>query len=332
MPAPTATFVVLATLAAVLATSAVAKLRDPRASEDAFVSLRVPSFVPRRTAARTVPWVEAGLALLLVLAPSPVLVVVAALVALLVLAYTGLVARALTFDAPVDCACFGALGSQRVDAVTVARNLVLLALVVAATWLATRGASLPGSLRALDADGWWTVLAATAAVVVAMTIVGLPGDSTGAAEQVGVGEVLDYERRPIPYGVLARPDATSATLAELASTQARLLVVLSPHCGPCVRTAEKLDAWAERLAPAVGVVAVYPETWQPDASFAHAEELAMVEPDANVRRVFSVGTPGAVLLGADGLLAGGPVAGEGSIERFVEEIIASVADQPNPTG
>jgi len=315
--APTASLIVLLTLAAVLATSAVAKLRDPLAFEDAFVSLRVPPLVPRRAASRVVPWVEAALAALLLLSPGPLLAVVASLVVALMGVYTWLVARALTFDTPVDCACFGTLGSDVVGRVTLLRNVLLLGSALVAVGVGASGGSAPEAVSHLAARDWWTVVAAFAAVVVALTIVGRPGsDSTAVGEPA-----LDYDRRPIPYGVLTMPDDTPVTLAELASTQARLLVVLNPHCGPCVRTAERLDDWAARLEPAVGVVAVHPEA---ALDLPHTTVLATVEPDHNVRRIFSVGAPGAVLLGADGLMAGGPVAGEGSVGRFVEEILGEL--------
>jgi thiol-disulfide isomerase/thioredoxin len=317
--APTASLLVLLTLATVLAVSAAAKLRDPLAFEDAFVALRVPSFVPRRATSRVVPWVEAALAALLLVAPSLLLVVVTAAVVILMAAYTGLVARALTFEEPVDCACFGSLGSHTVSRLTLARNVLLLGLADTAVWVGLSDGSAADAAADLRGDDWWTLVAALVAVVVAVTIVG--GRSTVAAAHTGEPE-LDYERRPIPYGVLAMPDGTTTTLAELAATQARLLVVLNPHCGPCVRTAEKLDAWADRLGPAVGVVAVHPEV---GLDLPHREVLTAVEPAHNVRRVFSVGAPGAVLLGADGLMAGGPVAGAGDVERFVQEVIVELA-------
>jgi hypothetical protein len=314
--APTASLLVLLVLASVLAVSAVAKLRDPDAFEDAFVSLRVPAFVPRRAASRLVPWAEATLAVLLLVSPSGPLVVVAALVAATMATYSWLIARALTFDTPVDCACFGSLGSHTVGRATLARNVLLLVLSGIAVWIATAGGSAPQAIVDLEAGDWWALAAAAAAVAIAVTIVGRADDG----ESVGAPE-LDYERQPIPYGVLTLPDGTSTTLAELASTQARLLVVLNAHCGACVRTAEKLDGWSEQLEPAVGIVAVHPET---GLNLPHQRVLAAIEPEHNVRRIFSVGAPGAVLLGADGLMAGGPVAGAGDVERFVEEILSEL--------
>lgn len=324
--APVAAVLVALTLAAVLATSGAAKLRDRVATRDAFDALRVPGVVPKDAAAASLPWGELALAALLLLAPAPLLALVAVAVLVLMLAYTVLIARALGFDEPVTCSCFGSLGRHDVDRTTLARNLLLTLLAAALTWFAFAGGSVPAAAVDLDTGEWWALLAAAAAAAVAVLVVGAPSPSGGPPE----GALLDYERQAIPYGVLALPDGRTSSLVELASTQARLLVVLSPGCGPCVRTAERADDWAARLAPAVGVLAVYPDVASAAAP-QHAPELATSEPDLNLRRVFSISsTPAAVLLGADGYLAGGPVAGEDAVAEFVEDVLSVLADEPSP--
>ena len=324
--APVAAILVALTLAAVLATSGVAKLRDRVATRDAFDALRVPGVVPKDAAAASLPWVELALAALLLVTPAPLLPPVAVAVLVLMVAYTALIARALGFDEPVTCSCFGSIGRHDVDRTTLARNLLLTLLAAALTWFAIAGGSVPAAAVDLDTGGWRALLAAAAAATVAVLVVGAPS-SSGAAPG---GELLDYERQAIPYGVLALPDGRTSSLVELASTQARLLVVLSPGCGPCVRTAEHLDDWAARLAPAVGLLAVYPDVASAAAAPQHARELSASEPELNVRRVFSAGTPSAVLLGADGYLAGGPVAGEDAVAEFVEDVLSVLADEPSP--
>ncbi|NYE35775.1 putative membrane protein YphA (DoxX/SURF4 family)/thiol-disulfide isomerase/thioredoxin [Nocardioides cavernae] len=323
--APVALLVVVLTLAVVLLTSGLAKLRDRQATRDAFDALRVPDVVPAGPAATALPWVEVALAALLLVAPAPWLVPVAVVVLLLMLAYAALVVRALGFDEPVACACFGSLGRHEVGRTTVARNVLLSLLSAVTLWWAATGGSAPGAAGGLDVRGWATLLACAAAVTVAVLVAGRGADSADDAEP------LDYERQPTPYGVVERADGRTVTLAELTATQARLLVVLKPGCGPCVRTAEKLDGWAARLGPAVGVVAVYPDQPSAVGQTQHDADLAVVEPELNIRRVFSVGQPAAVLLGADGYLAGGPVAGEGSVARFVDDVLEAVSEQPSPS-
>ena len=308
--------VVLATLAGLLALSGVAKLRDPRATRDALDALRVPAVLPRDLTARVLPWLEIVLALLL-LAPSPVLVWAAAVVVVLMLVYTGLVARALGFDEPVTCACFGALGRHHVDRLTLVRNVLLSALGGVTVWFALAGGSAARALADGGGDAVATLLAAAAAVAVAVLVAGREPTEEPPADG-------DYERRPIPYGVVRDHDGRTATLAELAASQARLLVLLSPGCSPCVRTAGHLDDWAERLAPVVGVLAVYSRESGGGDDLGHSPDLSTVEPDLNVRRVLGVGSPSAVLLGADGLLAGGPVSGEDAVARFVEDVLTEI--------
>jgi len=324
--APVAALVAVLTLVAVLLTSGVAKLRDRRATRDAFTALRVPRLVPLDVAAPALPWVEVCAAALLVVAPSAWLVPVAVVVLLLMLAYAALVARALTFDEPVTCSCFGSIGRHEVDSATLARNVLLSALAAGVVWFALAGGSVPSAVGALDGAGWWSLAAAAAAATVAVLVVGAaPRTGTTAPSDE---DLLDYERQAIPYGALTLHDGTSTSLAQLAAAQARLLVVLNPGCGPCVRTAERLDDWAARLAPAVGVVAIYPDEASARAAEQHAYDLAAWEPELNVRRVFSVGAPAAILLGADGSLAGGPVAGEDQVTAFFEDVFGALDEQP----
>lgn len=323
--AAVAALVVLLTLAAVLVTSGVAKVRDRRATRDAFDALRVPAVLPADALAPALPWCEIALGVLLLVAPGGWLVPVAATTVALMLAYTWLVARALGFDEPVTCSCFGSLGRHAVDRLTLARNVLLCVLAATALWLALDGGSAPSALRDLDTGGWWALLATAAAATVAVLVSG-GGASTPVADE----DLLDYERQATPYGALTLHDGTTASLAELTATQARLLVVLNPGCGPCVRVAERLDEWAAALHPAVGVVAVHPDESSARAQSLHSPQLGAWEPELNIRRVFSVGTPSAVLLGADGFLAGGPVAGEKSVTAFVAEVLEAVAEQPSP--
>ncbi|MBS2936460.1 thioredoxin family protein [Nocardioides sp. J2M5] len=324
--APVAALVATLTLAGVLATSGVAKARDRQATRDAFTALRVPRVVPADLAAGALPWAELVLAVLLLLAPTGWLVPVAAAALVLMLTYTALVVRALGFDQPVRCSCFGSIGRHDVDRTTAARNVLLSAVAAVVLWSALAGGSVPSAVSDLDAEGWWTLVASAAAAVVAALVVGGPRAEEASPDV----ELLDYERQAIPFGALTLADGTATTLVELGRSQARLVVVLNPGCGPCVRTAEKLDGWATRLAPAVGVVAVYPDHESASAQTEHAPALAAWEPELNVRRVFSVGTPGAVLLGADGLMAGGPVAGERHIEEFVQDVIVELTGEPAP--
>ena len=177
---PTAALIVLLTLAAVLLVSGVAKLRDPRATRDAFDALRVPAFVPADTTARALPWAEIVLAVALLALPAPWSVVGALAVLLVMLAYTAVIARALTFDEPVTCSCFGSIGRHDVDRLTLGRNVLLSLLAGAASWFALDGGSGPAAIADLDEQGWSVLVAAVAAAVVAVLVAGVRTSSASA--------------------------------------------------------------------------------------------------------------------------------------------------------
>ncbi|WP_165356958.1 MauE/DoxX family redox-associated membrane protein [Nocardioides zhouii] len=322
---PVAALVVVLTLGAVLLVSGAAKLRDRRATQDAFIALRVPAVVPAGPSAAALPWVEIALAVLLLVTPARFSWAPAAVVLLLMLAYTALIARALTFDEPVTCSCFGSIGRHEVGPQTLGRNVLLSALAALVLWYAVDGGSAPGAMGELGAAGWWALLATASAVAVALLVAAPPSAVSSARSSASEVEVLDYERQPIPYGVLTHLNGNSATLAEAASTQARVLFFLNTHCGSCLRIAEKVDGWADRLDPAVGILVVYTDESAAAGQVGHRPDLATWEPELNAQRVLGLsGTPAAVLLGADGLLAGGPVTGEDNILELVEAVLEEV--------
>lgn len=52
----------------------------------------------------------------------------------------------------------------------------------------------------------------------------------------------DYVRMPIPHAVVQDVHGTESTLRALAASRARLLILLSRTCAPCVRVVERIDA------------------------------------------------------------------------------------------
>jgi hypothetical protein len=311
-------------LAAVLLVSGVAKAADRRATEDAFTALRVP-VVPPPLGARLLPYAEIALAALLIVLPAPLLAAAAALALLLFLAYWLLIARALTFDPPPTCACFGGLGGHRVTPATLLRNTILVGLAVVALVSAVRGGDMLGGLAGLSS----TDLAWLAVLTVAMLLAGLVARTDAASASLPEGPDGEYLRLPIPYGVVEDAEGRRHTLLELAAARARLLLMLSPGCGPCGRVAARIDEWSRALDGVVAVHPVYEIPVRGLPELDHSRESTLHQPERNVSRVLGDGsTPAAVLLGADGLLAGGPVHGEEPIAELVEEILAQLGEPP----
>ncbi|MEE1619715.1 TlpA family protein disulfide reductase [Brachybacterium sp. J153] len=142
-------------------------------------------------------------------------------------------------------------------------------------------------------------------------------------------ELLDYERTPIPAAVLQRADGSLVTLRRLTADRAALLVFVSEGCGPCERALDRMPGWISELGPFLQVIAVvkrpigqlFPGTLE------RVGEQVLHDPDFIARTALDAnGTPSAVLLGADGLLAGGPVRGGDEVIQFVEEILEQIRE------
>lgn len=320
----------LLTCAVVLVVSGVLKLRDPQAVDRAVASLGVPAPFDAVAVRRALPWVEIALGLWLLVATGAALVAVAGAVLVLFLAYLGLVVRGARAPGPVECGCFGALGDERVTRVTVARNLLLLLAAALTLVGALRGAAfLPA---AVGGRLVWAWLAATLLTVAVAVLVGWRGaPEVPPAVPGDLDDGVEYRRGAIPQAQVLTEDGRLVHVGTEARRAARLLVFLSPGCGPCLRIAPLVPTWAADLAP-VSVRAVL--LGPPEVLAAHPELRghAWFDPHRVAHRSLAPGTPSAVLLGTDGLLAGGPVVGEDAVLAFVEEVRDHLEDGTRPAG
>ncbi|GGK66007.1 MauE/DoxX family redox-associated membrane protein [Ornithinimicrobium pekingense] len=345
-------------LVAVLVLSGVAKLRDPGSTASMIALLRLPAVLGHRLVPRAVPVVELVTAALL-LTPWRWTYAVGAAASLgLFTAFLLVIARAMTFDPRPTCGCFGRVGDHRVNGRTVTRNVLLLALAVVTAWLAVEGTPAAALVRTYDAgDVLWlamTVVLATVAVLVlgggARTAPSGPSPRrrrtrgaragtppapaptarpTAASSDDEPDELDDYERTPVPHGVLLAEDLDVVPLRRLVRDRAQLLVLVNCWCGPTFESVARLPRWRETL-PQLGVQLVHTHRpWE-------EERLAGTggvwwDPGSTVYDALRAGaSPAAVLLGADGLLAGGPVNGVEEIEELVAQIARQLAEAPTP--
>jgi hypothetical protein len=311
---------VLASLTLVLAlgVSGVAKLRSDEPADAAFEALRVPRALRRRVVVQGLPWLELALAFALLLVPHPLSVIVTAVVLLLVLAYLVLVLAVLARDDDVDCQCFGALGSGRVTGSTAARNGLL---VVAAGWAfadAVAGHSFVQRASHLTRfDLAWVagalLLAGTAALVA------WPGGGPVDAPLPAVDE--DGQRRGIPFIQLTESSGEVTSLPALAMLRPVLLVALSPTCAPCAEVSAVIGDWPEQV-PEVDVRVVTGPELEPLPQWPGA---VLVDPEHQLRSVLGMYRPSAILLGADALVAAGPVVGPDEVLALFDDIRADLA-------
>lgn len=316
-------------LAAVLLASGVAKLRTP---DDlaGWADLGVPEVFRREWLRRLHPWGELALGLAVALLGGW-LGLLASLVALALMAvYTVLVARVAARADDTSCACFGA--RKRVTRVTVARNVWLTVLAAGSTAVVWATPLFGGALAAGIPDWSWLVALAVAAVTTAFVM--WPDSAQDAATQTDAvaqalaesregDDELDYIRTRTPAVPVTQADGTVVNLRDLARQKPILLLAVSSLCGSCEPVMEKRAEY-RALLPEVDVRLLLTE---PTTSrWAEREEPQSLHDEEHYvsGSIEDWGTPSAVLLGIDGLLAGGPITGDLAVDRFVDDIYESL--------
>lgn len=323
-------------LAAVLLLAAQAKWNNRPSLVSATRLLKLPSALEGPV--QWLPPIEALLGVALVVLPwAPALTVIAALTLGLMLAYTAVVARGLTFSPRPSCGCFGTIGAP-ITIDTLVRNVVLSALALAAVLWGAHGHTVPGTLVPGNRTTWaWLgALAVTAAI--ARWVVGerrphVPS-YTGHQQPTPPpapepADPNDYVRQEIPPLMFLDGDKP-VTMRGLARERAQLLVFITCGCGRSHEAIALAREWRERM-PALDVRAVASVPMSFELGGFDWPHAWLRDPDAQAWGSLDIaGDPMALLVGADGLLAGGPVAGVADLTAFGEEIAEALADGPVP--
>lgn len=315
-------------LAAVLIASSVAKLRTPD-DLSGWAELGVPRALRREWLMRFHPWAEGALGVALAVLGGWLGVLAALVAVVLMAAYAVLVARVASQSTDASCACFGS--RKRVTGMTVARNAWLTVLAAGTASVIWVTPLLGGALAAGIPELAWLVALAVSAVTTALILwpEAEPGEVVGREDIQVVASAeddLEYIRTRTPAIPVAVADGTAATLRSLSAERPLLLLALSSACGACETVMERRATYRE-LLPEVDVRVLLT---QPATSLwtEHVEPQSVHDVNDYVRESLGYGgTPSAVLLGADGLLAGGPVTGDRAIDRFVDDIYESLHEE-----
>lgn len=321
-------------LAGVLVWSGIAKLRRPGTLDD-WARLGVPAVLRTRWLLRVHPWAEIALALALIVLGGW-LGALAALACLgLMSAYLVLVTRALRSarESSIDptCSCFG--DEAPISAVTIVRNawLVLLSAIAVVALAASPivGGAIAATVRA---DTWTSILGAAIAAATVVLVrwpesrratAPLPPLTASAGGEAPDDE-SDYFRMRTPAVPIQLADGTVTDLRTLSSRRPQLIVAVTTTCGACLPVIEAVPAW-RGLVPEVEIRLLLSHAPEQGAFAEREEPQSLHDPNEYVRRsIEEWGTPTALLLGADGMLAGGPVTGSTAVELFVEDIRASL--------
>lgn len=320
-----AKLIALLSVIAVLVVSGVAKLRDTQSTYAVLHLLRLPRLVQQRWVAVALPVGELGLALTLLQPWRPLAILGAAAVLVLFGCYWALIARALRFTPRPNCGCFGKIGDQRVSERTLLRNTLLVALAAFAFFSVATGSTVPTLLAQY---GWLVALCWVASLIGVLLIVAIPATETAPAmidpptEPELAADAEDYLRQPIPHAVLLDVQGTPVSLQALARQQAALLIMVNCLCSSTTQTLAALPKWQADM-PELRVCFIYSGSGAvPDTGWA----ASYLDHEASLWQEFGLyGSPAAVLLGADALLAGGPVAGFDQVADFAGQIATQLA-------
>lgn len=310
----------------------------------------VPEALNRSWLRRFHPWGELLLAVALLFVPGPLSIAAALVAGVLFSVYLALVV-AVRGNPDATCACFGSAQTQPITARTVLRNSVLFALAILAVVAALLVGSPIGVVLSSPAFllwylalglAWWTgilIIEPSAGYSdepsegVQPGEAGLGVGNQDRAEEHGAGAASDeleedYVRTLTPHAIVFDEEGEEVNIYHASQARAQLLIVLSTTCGYCPPVAAKIPQWQKELPvldvrrvinTSASVVQERRPEWSAGSWFdANNHFAAMLQIRAY---------PAAVLLGTDGMLAGGPVHGAASIEEFVEDIKAQLADE-----
>lgn len=331
---PEATVVAPLILATVLVFSGIGKIRDDdAATERSWEDLGVPLGLNVRRLRRSHPWAEILLAIALVAAPAWLGVATAGASVALCAFYLVLIARAAARPEPASCDCFGSGAPTVISARTVARNVVLLLLALMALVHALQVGSPAQVLATAPASTWWWLaavgLAALTTYLVLPQVPDLPqvpeADAPSAPGTADDDSDSEYIRTLTPMTTLVDAAGTRYDLVSMSAQRAHLLVFVNPGCGGCAPVVEKVPRW-QNLVPEVQIrLVVRQELADLAASRPDWVPIALHDPDGlTARALRAISTPTAVLLGTDGMLAGGPVAGSEAVEHLVLDVVAEL--------
>lgn len=303
----------------VLGVAAVTKFRDPAHVAQAMRSLRIPGIAMHRVVGWVLPSVELVLAATLLVGAGEVLLWASGAAVLLLVAYLVVILRAVGFAEPVTCGCFGALGLGLVTWRTVIRNLALVALA---------GFALALEVAAPYASAGWVARVFLVATVALVLVAGYlsadvppePGRKSGEGReptQASLGETVRVQLT----------DGREVAVLALVGQRPALFVHLSLSCDPCRRLVEPLHTWAATV-PALQVICVMPLLDPRTPPRLAAPLIPVFDTRGEFAAAMPQGTPAAVLVGTDGLVAAGPLTGTDAIRQLVDEIAEDLGGEP----
>jgi thiol-disulfide isomerase/thioredoxin/uncharacterized membrane protein YphA (DoxX/SURF4 family) len=314
-------------LAVVFVVAAIGKLLDLGGSRRALEEFGVPARAARLGGVG-LPIAELAVAIALMLRPTARWGALGAL--LLLLAFSGGMARALSRGEAPDCHCFGQIHSEPAGISTLGRNAVL-ALAAAVIVVAGPGPSVDGALGGLHGAQIALVATSVLAAVLAVAVAQLWADRRRLGSELDAARVAEAppglpRGTPAPDFQLAAVRGTAGSLTKL-SERARptVLVFVSTGCGPCLTLLPSLGHWQDALSSSVRLATIFEGEREEieRLSAEHELNLVMAQRERETFELYGLrATPSAVLIGDDGAIAAAPAEGVPAIEALIRTVAA----------
>lgn len=318
-------------LVGIFVVSAVAKLLDRPGSKAAALDFGVPAPLAGLVAAG-LPVAELLCAALLVSA-DPGASAGALLSILLLASFTVAIVVNLVRGRRPDCHCFGQLSAAPTGWPTVARNGALLVLAVLPLLAVDSLPSVPAQIASYPA-GERLLGMVIGGLVIAVLVLGalfrtVMGRYGAVLLRLEALESAAAPGAPVPAPPFELPDLDGETVSldeVLAEQRPVLLVFISPSCTICAELLPDLQRWQTPEHP-LSVVVLSVGTVE--ANRAKLEGIGglrvLLQADREVSTAYgSKGSPGAFMIGVDGLIAGAGAYGLDAIRQLHDSMVAAI--------
>ncbi|MGO4681142.1 MauE/DoxX family redox-associated membrane protein [Microbacterium sp. 2MCAF23] len=316
----------------VFALSGATKLGRTDTTLAAMTALHVPALLRRRIVAGALPWAELLLALLLIVTAGPLRSLFAALAAVALVLFSGLLIGVLRRGEQASCGCFGTLSAE--DTITwwaVVRNAFLVVCAVAIAVLGAASAPFFAALAGLPISAVLTLVVlwlVTAVIVLIRTIVVLHHRPTGTDVGPAPVEAQDAVAGmgdPIPATEVVSIDGRTRQLRTISLVAPTVLLFLSAECSSCREAAARIPDWQAALGPVQIRVITSSDPSALRERLPETTGIAYFGSAATKQALAVPGSPSAVLIGArTSPVVGSPVVrGVAEIDALVRSIAAA---------
>jgi len=300
-----------ALVAVVLLVAGVAKIRHRADTRDALGRFGIPAAVVPAVAV-LLPWAEILVAVILLFAGRPVLILGAAGALVLTGGFFFVVVRAVVKGDDFECGCFGAWNRTRVTPLLAVRNGALLAAAIAvAALIATGFPGMPALLvEATGADVLWVLMLLAG---MGLTALFMASSHTRTTELAAADSFARGEDGTDAEVVTAAGEVTR--LRDLAHHSPQVIMFIRPGCGSCEELLLDLEDEGSGAAGVWIAVSGHRRIFEAAHPALASRALYAVQAARNALGVHK--TPTAVVVGLNGVVDAGPVSGATAVRDLL---------------